>query len=85
MKVPNANELIPMVQSIILDYKFKSEELDKSQAEIEVITNENLETRKQLRTFHQQSVNILNKLQEKIKVAEKLEELCMNFERLSDN
>lgn len=83
MKVPNANELIPIVQNQMIAYRAKFEELEKKYGEVDTVIRDNLQTRLKIREIEENSRKIMKNLQDKLKSAEKLESLCSQLANIS--
>lgn len=79
MKVPNADELIPMVQNQIMSYRAKSNLTEQKNREIDELIKENMQARKNIKEIEDSSRKLMRSLQEKVKVAEKLEDLCLQI------
>ena len=85
MKLPNANELIPMVQKEIISYRDKADRISKIQGELDVQARENIENRKRLKNIEATRVGLNKQLEEKIRFAEMLDDICARFEEISVN
>ena len=83
IKLPNANELIPMVQNELINYQNKSLALDKVQHELEIQIKENLENKKKIQEIESKYAKMMKNIEEKTKIAEKLEDLILTFDEIS--
>ena len=82
MKEPDANELIPIVQNQIMSYRAKNHLIDQRSREIDELIKENMQTRKNIKEIEDNSRKLMKSLQEKLKVAEKLENLCLQISNI---
>lgn len=82
MKLPNANELIPIVRHEIEKYIHKHEELKKSQSELDSLIRQNLENMKKNKDIEEENIKNTQDLKEKIKTAEKIKDVLKKFEEV---
>lgn len=80
MKLPNADQLIPMVQKEILEYQAKSKEIHAKQGEIDKNLKESIQLKKKLKKIESQKENFLRVLEEKSRIAQILDNICAKFE-----
>lgn len=80
MKVPNANELIPLVRAQMSYYENKCKSLEKAQGDIDKLIKENLDNKKLIKSAQEKVKKYINNLEEKKMIAEKLEDLIKDAE-----
>ena len=85
MKIPNANELIPAVQKEIICYREKTEMIDKVQGELDLLARDSIESRKRLQKIESIRMGLNKQLEEKIRFADMLDDICARFEEISVN
>ncbi|OMJ90600.1 hypothetical protein SteCoe_6998 [Stentor coeruleus] len=80
MKVPNANELIPLVRAQMSYYENKCKSMEKTQGDIDILIKENLNNKKAIKSAQENVKKYINELEAKKVIAEKLEDLIKDAE-----
>ncbi|OMJ93739.1 hypothetical protein SteCoe_3179 [Stentor coeruleus] len=80
MKLPNANELIPIIRAQMSYYEMKCKNLDQAQAEIDKLVKENLENKKMIKNAQENTKKFVSNLEDKKAIAEKLEDLIKDVD-----
>jgi hypothetical protein len=82
MKLPDANQLIPVVRHELERYLGKNEELKKTQSELDTLIKTNLESKRKNKLIEDENVRNNENLKEKMKSVEKIEEILSRLELL---
>lgn len=80
MKLPNANELIPIIRAQMSYYEMKCKNLEQTQAEIDKLIKENLENKKMIKNAQENAKKFVSDLKDKKVIADKLEDLIKEAE-----
>ena len=70
-------------QNELINYQNKSLALDKVQHELEIQIKENLENKKKIQEIESKYAKMMKNIEEKTKIAEKLEDLILTFDEIS--